>query len=163
MIKIFTCTILLVFFAHAHGQKIKVNETDRFTREQRLETEYFKVYSTIKTGIYAQLWCVSDRNYISVGAYGYGSPVIGLNDRLVILTSTDSTIVCSSPEIQTGNLNGTFTFKYKISMTDLYYLSTCTVKAMRIEGGRTNIEMDIPEKNRNKLQRLFEVYVKEKK
>lgn len=160
MQKIYVSALLLVITVQLQAQKIKTDETDKFTKERRVETDYFKVFGNMKTGLYTQVWSIDNRCYMSVGAYGYGSPVIGSNDKLMILTNNDSTVVCQSPEIQTGNLNGTFNFKYRISLNDIRYLSLYQIKAIRIEGTRGNIDMDIPEKHRPKLQALFEVWIK---
>jgi hypothetical protein len=161
MKKLFVCVLMLVISVHICAQKISVSETDKFTKERRVETDYYKVWANMRTALYTKLWSVQDRNYITIGAVGYGSPVIGSNDKLYILTSTDSTIVCESPEIQTGNLNGGFSFKYRISVNDLHYLSNSTIKAIRVAGGRYDVDIDVDAKHRNKLKTLFNVYVKE--
>lgn len=158
MKNIFVCALLLVITVQIKAQKVIVNEQDQFTKERRIETDYFKVYGNMKNALYSRIWSVADRNYISIGAYGYGSPVIGNNSKLLILTNTDSTIVCYSPEIQTGNLNGTFTFKYKISFDDLQYLAGCSIKAVRIVTQSRDIDIMVPEKSQAKFKKLFQVY-----
>jgi hypothetical protein len=141
----------------ASSQKLKVNEYDKFTKQKRLQTELVALKGKLSEGISIYLRTVDSSFFVYLEGYGSGVGVIGLDEKVIFLLDDQSTVTIYSIGIQSYEVtrNGNYyEHQYRTSRSDIETLSKHKVTSIRKYSTKDYADIDIPEKNQDKVMKL---------
>ena len=164
MKRIFILFLLFPFCALA--QKIKVNEFDKFIRQQRVESfpVMIKDKSDIKLAV--SLRSVGSSFFLLLSGSGIGTNVVGPDDQVIFLLDNDSTVVIKSPRLQTYDYSkavNTYKHEYLLTYADMQKLSQHNLTALRKYYTEKYDDIYIPKENVDKLKDLCKTFLEELK
>jgi hypothetical protein len=157
--------------ALSFGQKLAVNEIDKFNKAHKLQTSNVR----LKNGMlcYIRTFTSSldiklDTTFYYITFFGTlpAPDVIGTDDRLIFLLENDSTITIYSTGIQGSEYRSgvrMYNHQYKAQGTDIVTLSKENVKSIRKYGTRGYVDLDIPKKNQDEFKSAASLIVNELK
>lgn len=160
----YTLLLFILIPSLAFGQKLSVNEIDKFTKDHRLQTSNIR----LKTGMLAYIRTVSHADPKSTSYFIklFGSTpapdVIGENDRLLFLLDNDSTVTGYSTGFQSYQISPKMYYhQYRITESDLRSLSSHNLKSIRKYGSGGYSDVEIPERNQGELKDAAAIILKE--
>ena len=161
-----TILILLLLVCNiSMGQQVKT-EIDKFTGKKRVATEYVNVAVKFTGGIRMRLRTVDTSAFIIFsGSWAVG--VVGMNDATTFLFDDKSTLKVYPTSVQSYDIGigqyaqDSYEQQYFIRQGDLKVLSEKAVVSVRREYGRNYADIDVKEKNANKIKGLVSLVLKE--
>ena len=146
------------------GQKITVDEFDKFLHFRRVETSPVWLKQGLSNGIGVYFRSADSSYFITLKGYGEGADVIGSDDKLIFLLGNDSTITIKSTGIQDyeigmGNSPNYYTHQYSIQLEEIREMQIHTIKSIRKYGGGGYTDIDLPQKNHAKVKPLAELFL----
>jgi hypothetical protein len=140
-------------------QRITVRDVDKFTGQKRIETDYQGLKMGLVTFLQVKLRSVQDDAFMIFSGGGEGSGVIGDDDQLILLLENKDTVVLTSTGIQDYEINQSKSYKhqYRVSHQQLQKLASGKEMSMRKYLTDGYVDIDIPERNRNKIKNLCQI------
>lgn len=139
------------------GQKLIVNETDKFNKSHKLKTSDVK----LKYGLHAYMRSAGypDTTYyfIILHGFGRGADVIGENEKAIFLLDDDTTITVYSTGFQSYEISkydNRFNHQYQAVKSDIEALASKTVKSIRKYGSDHYNDFDLLKSNSDDLKKL---------
>lgn len=157
--------LILFFFPFAAiGQKIKVNEYDKFLKQRRIETSAVTLKAGANVGMSVSFKSLGT-NYIAIlSGYGEAASTIGLDDQAIFLLDNDSTVIIKSTGVQVYEMGApgkqnTFNHEYGVSIPALEAFSKHDIKSVRKYTFKGYVNMDIAPKNQDALKNLSSLFL----
>lgn len=138
------------------GQKIKVNEIDKFNGLRRIETNYVTLAQSWTTAMDIKIRSADTSIFLFVRG---SSGVIGNGDELIFLLSNGDKISAISTAVQSALLDGGF--QYKITPDAVKTLSKVQITEFRIEKTDIYDDQKVQSQFRSYLVKLFDIFFKE--
>jgi hypothetical protein len=164
MRKLFFLLSLLFCFTISFSQKLKVNETDKFTKQRRLQTDEIKMKVKMFDVVLLYLRAVDQSTYITIWGTGEGADVIGDGDQAIFLLDNDSTVTVYSTGVQDytiGQNGDSYRHQYRITGEDIKKLSEHGIKSIRKYGAGGYIDINIPDKKQDAFIKTAALFLSE--
>ncbi len=163
-----TITWLLViapFFSFSQG--VKANLYDKFIKKQRVETESISIAGlTGNTRLSMALSAVGSTLYLTISGAGWGAATADIDNELKLLFSNDSVVTLKSTALQgfePGMLQNSYQHQYLVAANQLEALMSFSLIGIRKYSFATFSDLDIPQQNSKKLNKLSALFVEELK
>lgn len=159
-------SILLVFllpFATL-AQKIRMNEFDKFIKQQRVETFPLALTTTSQMKMSVCLSAVGSKLYVQLLGAGVGANRIDLEDRVIFLMDNDSTIIVQSKGYQgfdIGATTSTYKHHYILSYSDLEKLSQYNLAALRKYHSEDYDDVSVSKEVSQQFKQLCSLFIAE--
>lgn len=146
----------LLFSLPCMAQKIKVNETDKFTGMKRVQTSEEALLSKL-TSVLRFYFRTNGTNYFmhfQGMVTGVGS--VNPGDEMIMLLEDGSKVVVHSVSYQTYEVNrygGTYDHQYSIGLDNLKALSMQDVVSIRRYTNSGYSDYEVPKKNQDKIKK----------
>lgn len=151
--------ILMLLPCAALSQRIVKNEIDPFNKERRIETNYVYLKMGMVQFVSTKYRSVGDACYMLFKGGYWGAGVIGEGDSFIFLLDNDSTVTIQPTDIQATDLDNHYTHQYHISKDQIQLLASRKVKSIRKYYSSSYADMELPEKNQNKLRELSSLFL----
>lgn len=162
MKKILLLLITIASF-NSYSQKIKVDETDKFTGQRRIETSSVNLKVAAMGSVLSSIRGVDTSFFINLSGAGPAAVVIGSNDQAIFLLDDESTVIIYSTDVQgykvVGPTGKTYDHQYKATFEVIKKLSEHSIKSVRKYGSRGYQDFDVPERNQNNLKELAALFL----
>jgi len=151
------------------AQQVTLNEIDRFTKQRVIETSIVRVKSTSPDELACQLRSEGAKIYVLLTGHGWGTGVIGINDKALLLLVNDSVLTLQSTGIQSYKIDdnkNSHKHQYSLSSASLEQLTKSSIKSLRIYYYNGHKDFDIVAGKANELKKgsllFYNTLVKEK-
>ena len=151
------------------AQQVTLNEIDRFTKQRVIETSIVRVKSTSPDELAFQLRSEGAKIYVLLTGYGWGTGIIGINDKALLLLVNDSVLTLQSTGIQSFKIDdnkNSHKHQYSLSSASLEQLTKSSIKSLRIYYYNGHKDFDIVAGKANELKKgsllFYNTLVKEK-
>lgn len=157
-------SILLLLPLVTPGQKIRINEFDKFIKQQRIESHPLALANASHMKMSVCLSAVGPKLYVQLIGAGVGANRLEPQDQVIFLLDNDSTITVQSKGYQSFNI-GTTTSTYKhhyiLSYANLMRLSQFNLVALRKYHSEEYDDVDVPQEVSEKFKQLCVVFIDE--
>jgi TonB family protein len=157
--------VLLILPLLTLAQKIKVNEYDKFVKQQRVVSDPIDICSTPKMKLSVCLSAIGSNLYIQLIGAGAGAYRIEPEDQVIFLMDNDSTITVKSKGYQGYELGTTTSSTYKhhyiLTYSDLQKLSKNNLAALRKYHSDEYDDVNVPKETSNKFKLLCSLFIVE--
>lgn len=146
------------------AQSFIQNETDKFTGQKRLKTSEERLYAKGSKSLHVYLRSVDSTYFLTVTGIGPGADIIGEQDKMIFLLSTDQTVTVYPTGIQSydvGQYTNSFRHQYYVTKEQIEQLSRHKLKSIRKYGSGHYNDLDVPEKNSDVVMKLCGLMLKE--
>lgn len=157
-------TALLFLPFMALSQKIKVNEYDKFIKQQRVESYPISVAASPSMKLSVCLNAIGSNLYIQLVGAGIGAHHISPEDEVIFLMDNDSTITVKSKGLQgfeIGTTASTYRHSYILTYTDLKKLSQFNLAALRKYHADEYDDVHVPKEVGEKFRTLCALFIVE--
>jgi|GEM_PF-474496 len=150
------------------AQKIKVNEYDRFIKQNRIESEPLPVLSSDNAKVFLTFNALGSGLYLEVSGYGWGNSAVDEGQEMIFLFSNDSTVMVKSTALQTfevlsSTFHSTYKHTYFIKVSDIKTLSENDLVGIRKYGLADYKDLKVSPENALKLKRSSALFLAELK
>jgi TonB family protein len=147
------------------AQKIKVNEYDKFIKQQRVVSDPIDICSTPKMKLSVCLSAIGSNMYIQLIGAGAGAYRIEPEDQVIFLMDNDSTITVKSKGYQGYELgtttSSTYKHQYILTYADLQKLSQNNLAALRKYHADEYDDVNVPKESSQKFKLLCALFIVE--
>jgi hypothetical protein len=148
----------------AFGQGISKYETDKFTKQIRVETYKEPIVGGLTNRLQIGFRGVGDTYFAMFDGTGEWAGTIGPKDAMMLLLDSDSTIAIYPTDVQTYEpykYGKTFTnHQYEISVDQIQTLRAHAIKSIRIYMSGGYVDENTKEKNQKTAKKLAELFLK---
>ena len=155
--------LLLLLPCFMYGQKLKVNEVDKFTGQKRLETNSVSLKARLSEGIGIYFRAIDSSLFVIIGGFGAGATTIAENDKALFLLEDGTTVTAYSTGLQSYEIHSqanSYNHQYRITKEDLRNLSLQNTKSIRCYSIANYVDVDIPKKHQDDIKGIADLMLK---
>jgi TonB family protein len=157
-------SVLFVLPLLALAQKIKVNEYDKFIKQQRVESEPIPLSTSPNMKLSLCLSAIGPRLYVQIIGAGKDAHRVDQEDQIIFLMDNDSTVAIKSKGYQgydIGTTISTFKHSYVLTYSDLKKLSQNNLAALRKYHFEDYDDVDVSKEVSEKFKILCALFIVE--
>jgi TonB family protein len=156
--------ILIFLPLIAAGQKIRINEFDKFIKQRRIESFPLTLASAAQVKMAVSFSSVGPSLYMQLTGTGLGANRIEAEDKVILLLDNDSTITIKSKGYQGFDIGANY-YSYKhhyiISYSDLVRLAKSRLQALRKYRAEEFDDVHITKEVSSQFKKLCSLFVDE--
>jgi len=156
---------ILLFLPFASlAQKIRLNEFDKFIKQQRVETFPLALTTASHMKMSICLSAIGPKLYVQLVGAGVGANRIDKEDRVIFLMDNDSTIVVNSKGYQgfdIGTTTSTYKHHYILSFDNLEKLSQFSLAALRKNHSEDYDDVSVTKETSLQFKQLCSLFIAE--
>jgi TonB family protein len=156
---------ILLFLPFATlAQKIRINEFDKFIKQQRIESVPLAISTASHMKMSVAFSAIGPKLYIQLIGAGLGANRIDKEDRVIFLMDNDSTIIVRSKGYQgfdIGTTTSTYKHHYILTLSDLEKLSQYNLHALRKYHSEDYDDVSVPKEVSIQFKQLCALFMAE--
>lgn len=157
-------SILLLLPFATLAQKIRINEFDKFIKQQRVETHPLAIANLSHMKMSVCLSAIGTKLYVQLIGAGVGANRLDPQDQVIFLMGNDSTITVKSKGYQgfdIGATTSTYKHHYILTYSDLMRLSQFDLVALRKYHSEEYDDVEVPQEVSDKFKQLCTIFIDE--
>lgn len=157
-------SVLLLLPLTLLAQKIRINEYDKFIKQQRVESHPLSITTTPNMKLSVCFTAVGSELYIQLIGAGEGAHRVEAGDPVIFLMENDTTITVKSKGSQGYDIGtdiSTYKHHYILSYSDLKKLSQFKLAALRKYHSEEYDDVDVPKVVGEKFKTLCALFIVE--
>lgn len=157
-------SVLLLLPIGTLAQKIRVNEYDKFIKQQRVESHPLPIANAADIKLSVCFSAVGSNFYVQLIGAGVGAHRINADDPVIFLMDNDSTITLKPKGHQgfdIGTTTSTYRHHYVLTYSDLQKLSQYNLAALRKYHSEEYDDVTVPKEVSQKFRTLCALFIVE--